>query len=539
MFYRIFSPTDNNRGMALVATIIFAAVISTFAIALLSMTSSDIKLSSLQEASKEAFYIAEAGLDRAIGFLEDQGNPDFYSPGNPFQDENGGSPKLGNGTYTVGVEQINSLDYKITSTGKMPHGSRDVTTNIEAVVSLDNFAVYAYFSNQELFPASIDPSQAGTKIWFFGDDRIEGRLHSNERLYIAGRPTFDGLVTSAYRNPHTGDVSWEKYDNQTNPNFIVGYQGGVAQIPLPKYRNISDPDDPKSLQRIAAGSKDLDAEPNGVYLADDGSDNLTNGIWVKGNVENLVLGTDTSGNSKITIEQKISATYNKKTEIYTIEAGNSLTLMVDGNSETFGPGTVVINATNPYNLTLDKYYSGQSNHTNGLLYVKGEIKGLSGTASDGGIKGNITIASDKTITIANDLKYNTRVHNPDCFDVGDDEFPDIPDTLGIISEGHIKIKSNAPYNLEINAMMMALGDSFYYEGWNGGSKKGTLTVYGSFTQNKRGPVGSFNSFGQQSGYTKDYHFDKRMSQDNPHLASALPPFFPTTGKYSVKYWREL
>ncbi len=78
MYSKILFKLSNDKGMALIATLIFVAVISTFGIALLTMTSSDIKLSSLQEASKEAFYIAEAGLERAIEYLEALGNPKFF-----------------------------------------------------------------------------------------------------------------------------------------------------------------------------------------------------------------------------------------------------------------------------------------------------------------------------------------------------------------------------------------------------------------------------------------------------------------------------
>jgi hypothetical protein len=117
-------------------------------------------------------------------------------------------------------------------------------------------------------------------------------------------------------------------------------------------------------------------------------------------------------------------------------------------------------------------------------------------------------------------------------------YPNIPDSLGLVSEGNIKIASGAPTNLEINAILMALGTSFYYEGWKN-KLKGTLTVHGSFIQKQRGPVGTFNSWGKQSGYTKDYQFDTRMSINNPGLGQALPPYFPTTGKYIKLYWKEV
>ena len=518
----------NNKGMALVATLIFVFTISTFGIALLTMTSSDIKSSSLQEASKETFYIAESGLERAISHLENLVTPNFPSPTNPFIDENGGSPELGKGQYTVTIESTSPMSYIIQSTGEMPWNNTagKISTTIESKVQLENFAMYAYFSDEELFPSSIDAGYGGSKIWFYGDDTIGGKLHSNSRLHIAGTPTFNGAVTSAWVNPtNPSDVSWEAYDAQTNPSFNGSppYQGGVDEIPLPSYRDISDPTDSKSLQRIAAGSENVINNPqtylpplgNGTYLATDGSNNVTNGIWVNGDVDNLVLGTDAVGNSRITIQQP-----SLSTTIYKVETPTNL----GGN--TYSPGTTVV-----YDGSTYTPYNG---YTNGLLYVNGEIKSLKGTSSDGGMNGKITIASNHDIVISNDLLFKDRVDDPNCFN---DPYS-ITDSIGLVSEGNIRIASGAPTNIEINGILMALGTSFYYDGWKS-IMKGDLTVHGSFIQKQRGPVGTFNSWGKQSGYTKHYNFDTRMSIDNPNLGQALPPYFPTTGKYIKQYWKEL
>jgi hypothetical protein len=150
------------------------------------------------------------------------------------------------------------------------------------------------------------------------------------------------------------------------------------------------------------------------------------------------------------------------------------------------------------------------------------------------MNGKITIASNNDIVISNDLLFKERVDDPDCFD---DPYS-ITDSIGLVSEGNIRIASGAPTNIEINGVLMALGTSFYYDGWKS-IMKGDLTVHGSFIQKQRGPVGTFNSWGKQSGYTKDYIFDTRMSIDNPNLGQALPPYFPTTGKYIKQYWKEL
>lgn len=538
MLRKLALQTANDRGMALVATLVMVLAISTIAIAMLSMTSNDIKLSSLQEASKETFYIAEAGLDRAIAYIEDLGNPDFPDPKNPFEDENGGSPALGAGTYSVLITAKPPLSYNIKSTGSMPwnNSSGKISTTIESEVILDNFAMFAYFSDIEIFPADIDAGYGGKEIWFQGGDRIEGKLHSNDRINIAGSPSFYGTVSSAYKNKATGDTSWKAYDKQTKPNFLgsPGYLGGVDRIELPTFRNITEPNDSKSLQRIAAGSKefiDTNSAQKGVYLPNS-SGAVTDGIWIKGDVRQMNFGT-VAGNSKVFIDQ--SDSIKKETSVYTITDGNTLNL--GGNI--YNSGTVVEVRDTTTNIRTYTHYNDK---TNGVIFVDGEIRSLQGNASDGGVKGKYTVASNYDINITGNILYNTRVNDPDCF-VVEEGYPDIPDTLGLVTEKNIKIpkkdifNNSVPNNIEINAIMMALGTSFYYAGFKD-ENKDTLTVYGSFIQKQRGPVGTFSG-NSKTGYNKDYHFDTRMNINNPKFGEVLPPYFPTTGKYVKLWWKEV
>jgi hypothetical protein len=69
------------------------------------------------------------------------------------------------------------------------------------------------------------------------------------------------------------------------------------------------------------------------------------------------------------------------------------------------------------------------------------------------------------------------------------------------------------------------------EKYNTGNHRGELTVYGSISQNVRGPVGTIK-WNKQTGYSKDYHYDLR-------LASNVPPYFPVTGVYDVTRWAEI
>ncbi|PKP57640.1 hypothetical protein CVT91_10140 [Candidatus Atribacteria bacterium HGW-Atribacteria-1] len=60
---------SNQKGMALLTTLIFVFILVTFAVALLTMTSNDTKLSALQRDSTRAFYLAETGIEKALWYL--------------------------------------------------------------------------------------------------------------------------------------------------------------------------------------------------------------------------------------------------------------------------------------------------------------------------------------------------------------------------------------------------------------------------------------------------------------------------------------
>ncbi|MBU4361176.1 pilus assembly PilX N-terminal domain-containing protein [bacterium] len=152
---KIISLLLNQKGMALLTTLIFVFILVTFAVALLTMTSNDTKLSALQRDSTKAFYIAEAGIERTLYNLKedfkiskDWDNKDKPSDPNyreiheyplTYEDENGfrkinyakSNPPVyevsfGDGTYTVALKIIDSNNVTIKSKGKYDNSIRYV-----------------------------------------------------------------------------------------------------------------------------------------------------------------------------------------------------------------------------------------------------------------------------------------------------------------------------------------------------------------------------------------------------------------------------
>ena len=531
----------NQKGFALLTTLIFVFILSTLGVALLTMTSSDIKLSTLQRDSTEAFYLADSGIDRALAWLQQHAAPSETYINNNFNPYVG---TLSTGTYTVNIySDANNPNtftkkYTIKSTGVA--GVNNSTRKIESVVQVRSFAGYAYFSDEELFPNNPDIPHgfgyAGGTIWFGNNDVIGGKLHSNDQIHIYGNPTFKGKVTSAAESIDYWAGEGSYTEEEMLAMFEQGKQLGVARIDLPQYRAVTDPDNPKSLQRIAWGSSSSVPTTNGVYVPNDGN-NVTAGIYVKGDIDDLSLGLN-AGNSETTINQ--ISTINTITTITNVSVSNSITLpagtILDGSP--LGASYTV-----PQNTTLIKTdetasggnieYTNHSGITNGLLYSHGKIKKLHGTQ-----KGKLTIAAHQDIIITDDVVYDSMPENPD-YDTLD--YTSITDTLGLITEGDVIVSEAwAPYDIQINAVMMVLGTSFFYEGWYD-KYRGTLGFYGSFIQKQRGPVGTFySSTGQKrSGYTKNYYYDQRMSSSYPGMSDSLPPYFPTTGNYDRLSWREV
>jgi hypothetical protein len=200
-----------------------------------------------------------------------------------------------------------------------------------------------------------------------------------------------------------------------------------------------------------------------------------------------------------------------------------------GGMRLTGNTTVVLLANGTMNVTNTAQNWTRRNMalpTNGALFVACSGGSCSSGASlniTGVLNGRLTAGAQRNIIIPGNLTYAS---DPRVNASSDD-------TLGLLAEEDIIIKSNAAYDLQIQASMMALDTVFMLENWNTVAAKGNLTVYGGIIQEERGPVGTFNGATgvKVSGYSKNYSYDSR-------LLSSPPPFFPTTGDYITLSWED-
>ena len=229
----------NQKGMALLTTLIFVFVLVTLAVALLTMTSNDTKLSALQRDSTKAFYIAEAGIEKTLYILKN----DYESD----QDWNTGitehTSKPGDfdeGTYTVYLSNLSSNNVTIKSKGVVYNKS---TRYVQVDATVGNLSVW----DNAIFAGS---GQSGKVI--NGNVDIRGSVHilgtagttAMEALDITGTAgignNYDGMdsdMRSRVTNPPTTVFNGETVDT-LNAKLRVMY----GDVNLSGTATVGDPD---------------------------------------------------------------------------------------------------------------------------------------------------------------------------------------------------------------------------------------------------------------------------------------------------------
>ena len=259
---------SNQKGMALLTTLIFVFVLVTLAVALLTMTNNDTKMSTLQRESNKAFYLADAGIEDALWKLNtavvDGGEDiDYWRPTN--------EPEPGTATeyYQItiendGVDDDGDTKVKITSTGtvvggKFSSGKRkiEVTAEIDYVIT----AMYKY-------------AILADKIILFqgtpGPDII-GDVHSNDDILVSGQfdENYDGNATSSGDNNDLDD---------TGDGSNTGVDG--KDIPFVDYEELY-------LRALAdeSASGDIHYHEDGVILGNGDIENWTGIHYIEGSLE--------------------------------------------------------------------------------------------------------------------------------------------------------------------------------------------------------------------------------------------------------------
>ena len=226
---KIKNVLSNQKGMALITTLIFTFILVSLGTALLTMTNNDSKLSTLQRESTRAFYLAETGIEKALWYIN-------FSPDNtagldwrtteaePYYEGNSEeSFGVVVTTDTVDPDDGEATKIGFVSTGRVDKGgefnkgTRKIEVKLTKGIAQNNFLAYNYaiFTDDDM---TIN-----------GNLFVNGDIHSNGDIDVQGG-AFDlenGIATAE------GTV----YD------FPGGLSGAAHQdvpfIDMDSYKNIA------------------------------------------------------------------------------------------------------------------------------------------------------------------------------------------------------------------------------------------------------------------------------------------------------------
>ncbi|MBI3963435.1 MAG: hypothetical protein HY341_00380 [Candidatus Kerfeldbacteria bacterium] len=168
------SPTQHQpRGIALLLTVIFVAIVLLVFIGLTTYLLSGVHVTTLWVTETRLRPVAEAGIDYAVAQLND--DPDFTGAG-PIA--------MGAGSFTVDVTDIDASNKEVTSTGSI--GNRSVTVRARLDTNTDDVA----------FNYGVQVGEGGLTMgenaFVVGNVYANGSIAGDNGSYVAGSATVAG-----------------------------------------------------------------------------------------------------------------------------------------------------------------------------------------------------------------------------------------------------------------------------------------------------------------------------------------------------------
>lgn len=416
---------NDCNGTTLVVVMLMTTLCTVAASSVLFSVGSKVSRGYKQVNMEQAFYVAEAGMERAAAWVAAPNDESKTFTGN-----------FGDGSYVakVTVQSLSAgeIGYEIASVGTVDGTSRTVT--VRGLQRL-SWARYALWYDQ-------DPHN----LYIGAGDTFSGRFYSRPQL----RFTNSGINTRG--QAHFLDNVWTvatTISKQSGAEPIFDKQlfmGVEAQV-------ISTVDfNELQAHALKPGGSGLLLTGDATIVMDGATMKITNGEreWTD---EVVAIPT----NAIVYVK---GGTYTKKTY------------------DKMGKVTSSKQVTEPGDITV----SGPK-----------------------GMKGQMTLVSDRDIKIVDHIKYKTDPMNN----------PDANDKLGLIAKRDTLIQKAAPNNVFVYAHIFCRDGGFGVYEYNKGSYRGTLTIYGGIANLIRNPVAT----GTSTGYTKDYIYDGRF-------AHSPPPYYP-------------
>lgn len=131
---------NNKRGIALLSVICFMGILTTLTMLLIVETGTNLNRLTRNRSSAEAFWLAEAGVEKALYEIERAG----YGYG-------GEETGLGGGTFRVSVKKTGGNGMSILSEGISTEPKAVVRRKIEVFITVRKLPGGSYSINTELW----------------------------------------------------------------------------------------------------------------------------------------------------------------------------------------------------------------------------------------------------------------------------------------------------------------------------------------------------------------------------------------------------
>ncbi|MFQ5849175.1 MAG: PilX N-terminal domain-containing pilus assembly protein [Candidatus Binatia bacterium] len=375
----------NERGFVLVISLLILALLIAAGLGAIVSTQTDLKISSNIKTATQAFYIAEAGLHRALRNLNKVNNwiGGLSDTSNAFSGEN----TLGSGTYVVQVFENDPTpgSVKTISTGNIT-GTNSSST-VEAVLTPQFYPVlnYATFNcgNLEL-EGGVNDVISGGDVFVGGNIELESSNHiQNGNAFATGKIEIKGAsgITGGNASAN-GNI---ELDSSAVPNVggnatAGGNISGAGTVTGTTSQNVSP--DPVTDQCVGTNLANIAITSDVIQNFRSNATTTINGNYDPGSNITLTGIVHITGN----FELSTAATF----------SGN-VVFIVDGNAEIAGsvtsnpPGSTVTFLVPTGNFEVE----GGGNFTiDGVLHV--------GTVDPDGSNrtgGNVEVDGGSSLTV--------------------------------------------------------------------------------------------------------------------------------------------
>jgi hypothetical protein len=375
--------------------------------------------------------------------------------------------------------------------------------------------------------------------WLASGTRIEGGVHANRDLGIAGTPEVAGPVRVAGPSmrfyacgwprsleiPDDADEAALTVPGCDAPRFLGPVRGGnqgvrpapdpttLPPVPNPARQSlgltpVAGPD--PTAEEVRAATSDLadgaEEVPPGVYVADrcgpPGAG--CGGIYVAGNVRSMWLVADDAAQRLDIQVERGPGTPALAVRVLVDPVTGAVEVVDPEGRRTYPPGTF-----------------------NGVVYVAGAITAPYDPDADGslddpdvGLRGVLHPQVRLTVVAAGGITVTDHVVAPPAPEAANGA-GNSRGLLGLYARGGDVTVAGplAPRDLFVDAAVLAPQGRLWVDPWDRLPEKGTLTVVGAVVARTLGPVGGFDP---PAGYRRIHVYD-------PRLRMVVPPAFPRTG----------